>query len=56
VAVCLLTRTRARLDELALRAAPLAGADAAAQCAEEGAMALRQLDIIGGACWPTGPR
>ena len=49
-------RTWAPLDELALGVAPLAGAVAAAQCAEEGAMALRHLDIIGGASWPTGPR
>src|SRR5262249_17889734 len=33
VAVCLFTRTRAPLAELALRVAPRAGADAAAQCA-----------------------
>ena len=56
MAVCLFTRTRAPLAELALRVAPLAGADAAAQCAEETGMALRQLDMIGGASWPTGPR
>jgi hypothetical protein len=36
VAVCSFTRTRARLDQLALGVAPLAGADAAAQYAEEG--------------------
>jgi hypothetical protein len=35
VAVCLFTRTRAPLAELALRVAPLAGADAAAPVGRE---------------------
>ena len=36
MAVCLVTPTRAPLDELARRMAPPAEADAAARCAEDG--------------------